>query len=96
MLSTGLDGLVAEDEAVFRTGLETARWISVDDTSARHAGKNGLVTQLGDRRFTLFRTAMSKSRRAVLSLLQPLCDAHRQALDLKRTLIWWYDGDLKA
>jgi hypothetical protein len=70
LLSKGLEALAAEDPSVFRTGLATARWISVDDTSARHAGKDGLVTQLGDRRFTVFRTAMSKSRRAFLSLLQ--------------------------
>ena len=70
LLSKGLDALMAEDEAVLRTGLETARWISVDDTSARHAGKDGYVTQLGDKRFTVFRTAKSKSRRAFLSLLQ--------------------------
>jgi hypothetical protein len=70
LLSKGLDTLACEDQAVLRTGLETARWISVDDTSARHAGKNGFVTQLGDNRFAIFRTAMSKSRRAFLSLLQ--------------------------
>ena len=70
LLSKGLEVLAAEDQAVLRTGLETARWISVDDTSARHAGKDGFVTQMGDRRFTVFRTAMSKSRRAFLSLLQ--------------------------
>lgn len=70
LLSKGLEALAAEDQAVFRTGLETARWISVDDTSARHAGKNGYVTQMGDNRFTIFRTAMSKSRRSFLALLQ--------------------------
>lgn len=70
LLSKGLEALVAEDEAVLRTGLETARWISVDDTSARHAGKNGFVTQLGDDRFAVFRTTISKSRRSFLSLLQ--------------------------
>jgi hypothetical protein len=70
LMSKGLEALAAEDRAVLRTGLATARWISVDDTSARHAGKDGFVTQMGDRRFTVFRTAMSKSRRAFLSLLQ--------------------------
>ena len=70
LLSKGLDTLAQEDQAVLRTGLETARWISVDDTSARHAGKNGFVTQLGDNRFAIFHTAMTKSRRAFLSLLQ--------------------------
>ena len=33
LLSKGLDTLACEDQAVLRTGLETARWISVDDTS---------------------------------------------------------------
>jgi len=70
LLSKGLEALVAEDEAVFRTGLDTARWISVDDTSARHAGKNAFVTQAGDNRFTIFRTTQSKSRRAFLRTLQ--------------------------
>lgn len=70
LLSKGLEALVAEDEAVLRTGLDTARWISVDDTSARHAGKNAFVTQAGDNRFTVFRTTQSKSRRAFLMTLQ--------------------------
>jgi len=28
--------------------------------------------------------------------LQPMCAAHRRALDLKRSLIWWFYADLKA
>jgi hypothetical protein len=47
LLSAPLDDLVAEDEAVMRAGLATARWITVDDTSARHARKEGVTTQLG-------------------------------------------------
>lgn len=70
LLSKGLEGLIAEDQAVLAAGLESARWISVDDTSAPHAGRNGYVTQLGDRRFAVFRSGVSKSRRAFLGLLQ--------------------------
>ena len=70
LLGQGLEALAAEDQAVLRAGLETARWITVDDTSARHAGKDGIVTQLGDDRFAVFRTGWSKSRRAFLSILQ--------------------------
>jgi len=70
LLSKGLEGLIAEDQAVLAAGLESARWISVDDTSAPHAGRNGFVTQLGDRRFAVFRSGVSKSRRAFLGLLQ--------------------------
>lgn len=70
LLSQGLEALAAEDQAVLRAGLETARWVTVDDTSARHAGQDAIVTQLGDARFAVFRTGWSKSRRAFLSMLQ--------------------------
>jgi hypothetical protein len=49
---------------------ETAAWISVDDTAARHAGEDCFATQLGDDRFTVFRTGPSKSRINFLSVLQ--------------------------
>lgn len=70
LLSRGLDDLIAEDQAVLRAGLETAAWITVDDTSGRHAGQDGYVTQIGDKRFAAFRTGPSKSRLAFLSMLR--------------------------
>jgi hypothetical protein len=76
LLSGGLDALVTEDQAVLASGLKSARWISVDDTGAPHAGRNGYVTHLGDRRFAVFRSGFSKSRRAFLSLLQAGCSNH--------------------
>ncbi|TIR15782.1 MAG: hypothetical protein E5X33_30720 [Mesorhizobium sp.] len=69
-LSQGLEALVAEDQAVLRAGLETAAWITVDDTSVRHARKDEFTTQFGDARFTAFRTGPSKSRRRFLYDLQ--------------------------
>ncbi len=75
LMSGGLDHLIAEDSAVLRSGLETARWITVDDTGARHANRNGYTTQIGDERFTSFRTGFSKSRANFLSLLRAgYCD----------------------
>ena len=50
LLSGGLEALVAEDQAVLSAGLQSARWISVDDTSSPHGRRNGYVTHLGDRR----------------------------------------------
>ncbi len=70
LLAEPLDGFVAEDQAVLRAGLATARWVTVDDTAARHARKDGFTTQVGDNRFTVFRTGPSKSREAFLSLLR--------------------------
>ena len=65
-----LDDLLAEDRDVLRAGLATARWITVDDTAARHARRDGVTTQIGDDRFTAFRTGGSKSRAAFLSALR--------------------------
>jgi hypothetical protein len=70
LLSNPLDSFVAEDQAVLRAGLSTARWITVDDTGARHARKDGVTTQIGHDAFTIFRTGVSKSRENFLSLLR--------------------------
>jgi len=70
LLTEPLDGFVAEDQEVLRAGLTTARWVTVDDTAARHARKDGFTTQIGDDRFTVFRTGASKSREAFLSVLR--------------------------
>jgi Transposase IS66 family len=51
-------------------GLETARWITVDDTGARHKGTNGVCTQIGNDDFTWFGTTGSKSRLNFLDLLR--------------------------
>jgi Transposase IS66 family len=61
---------LSEAEAVLRAGLRTARWISVDDTGARHKAANGVCTQIGDDRFTAFATTSSKSRLNFLELLR--------------------------
>ena len=70
LLAAPLDTFAAEDQEVLRAGLATARWITVDDTAARHARKEGFTTQVGDDRFTAFRTGTSKSRKAFLSVLR--------------------------
>src|SRR3712207_8951388 len=70
LLTSRLDELIAEDREVLRAGLATARWVTVDDTAARHARRDGVTTQIGDDRFTAFRTGVSKSREAFLSLLR--------------------------
>jgi hypothetical protein len=61
---------VTEAQAVLRAGLETSPFVSVDDTGARHAGKNGFCTQIGNDWFTWFGTRFSKSRLNFLDLLR--------------------------
>src|SRR3954454_11119636 len=62
LLTKDHDAFHTEKAAVKHVGLETARWISVDDTGARHLGVNGVTTQIGDDRFTSFDTVAAKSR----------------------------------
>src|SRR3954447_18930286 len=70
LLTKGHDAFHAEKAAVKQAGLETARWISVDDTGTRHLGSNGVTTQIGDDRFTSFDTVPSKSRLMFLMTLR--------------------------
>lgn len=69
LLTAKLDMFRAEDEAVLEAGLSCAPYITVDDTGARHAGKNGYTTQIGSASFAAFRTGPTKSRLAFLSRL---------------------------
>ncbi len=61
---------VQEQQQVLRVGLETAGHIHTDDTGARHQGKNGYCTVIGNEWFTYFRTSESKSRLNFLEVLQ--------------------------
>ena len=70
LLNEGQDAFLDEAHAVLRAGLETAAWISVDDTGARHRAQNGVCTQIGNDHFTWFGTTASKSRLNFLELLR--------------------------
>jgi hypothetical protein len=60
----------AEKDAILEAGLATARWVTVDDTGARHARTNQTTTHIGDDRFAWFATRPSKSRLNFLELLR--------------------------
>ena len=64
------DDFLTETREVLRAGLETADWISVDDTGARHRGANGVCTQIGNDTFAWFGTTGSKSCLNFLDLLR--------------------------
>ena len=70
LLAKGAERFAAEDAGVLRAGLSSARWITVDDTAARHARRDGTTTHVGDHRFTAFRTGAAKSRANFLSILR--------------------------
>jgi hypothetical protein len=70
LLTDKQESFIAEAQDVLRAGLETSAYVSVDDTGARHAGKNGFCTQIGNDWFTWFGTRSSKSRLNFLDLLR--------------------------
>jgi uncharacterized coiled-coil protein SlyX len=59
-----------EQHQVLRAGLETAIYIHTDDTGARHNGKNGYCTVIGNDNFAYFHSSNSKSRENFLEILQ--------------------------
>jgi Transposase IS66 family len=61
-----------EYEGVRVVGLQTAKNIGVDDTGARHDGKNGSCLVIQNEFFAFFRTTSSKSRMNFLTTLRGL------------------------
>jgi hypothetical protein len=59
-----------EKEQILSVGLEVSRHIHVDDTGARHQGRNGYCTHIGNRMFAWFQSTDSKSRINFLELLR--------------------------
>ena len=70
LLTAPKDAFHAEKDAILEAGLATARWVTVDDTGARHAGCHEHTTHIGDDRFAWFATRPSKSRLNFLDLLR--------------------------
>lgn len=60
----------AEQKEVLSAGLETAEHVHTDDTGARHQGKNGYCTVIGNDLFTYFSSSQSKSRDNYLRILR--------------------------
>lgn len=62
-----------EKDDILQTGLRVSGHVHVDDTGARHKGKNGYCTHIGNEWFAWFQSTESKSR---INFLQLLCHGH--------------------
>ena len=78
-ISSGqLNRILIEDKDVFHlekdeilsAGLKVSDYVNVDDTGARHDGKNGYCTHIGNELFAWFQSTDSKSRINFLELLR--------------------------
>jgi hypothetical protein len=70
IITQGKDGFHTEKEELLRAGLEVSDYIHVDDTGARHQGKNGYCTHIGNELFAWFASTESKSRINFLELMR--------------------------
>jgi hypothetical protein len=59
-----------EKGRILSVGLELSAYINVDDTGARHQGKNGYCTHIGNESFSWFESTGSKSRINFLKLMR--------------------------
>ncbi len=75
-----LNRLLVEEQSAFHqekaelkaTGLVVSSYVQTDDTGARHQGRNGYCTYLGNEHFAWFESTESKSRINFLECLQPV------------------------
>lgn len=70
LLLHGKERFHAEKDAILQAGLKASAYITVDDSGARHQGRKGYVTQMGNDFFAWFQSTGSKSRINFLELLR--------------------------
>ena len=69
LLIEGKGGFHREKDELLEAGKEVSRYLQTDDTGARHKGKNGYCTYIGNELFAWFESTESKSRVNFLGLL---------------------------
>jgi hypothetical protein len=70
ILTEGQEAFHQEKAEVLQTGLTVSSYIGVDDTGARHEGRNGYCTAVGNDLFACFESTDSKSRLNFLKVLR--------------------------
>lgn len=77
LLNEGHDAFHQEKDELLPAGLEVSRYFHTDDTSARHAGRNGYANHIGNELFATFTSSDTKSR---VNFLQVLLGPQRNYL----------------
>jgi len=91
LLSAGKDNFHPEKDALLKVGLTVSDYVSVDDSGARHQGKNGYVTQTGNAYFAWFESTASKSR---INFLELLCAGDKGYRINDASLAYWQQQKL--
>jgi len=82
-----------EKDEIRAAGLAVSSYVGTDDTGARHQGKNGYCTVIGNDLFAYFESSASKSRLNFLHVLQG--SQHDYAIN-DATLAYWKRQELAA
>jgi hypothetical protein len=93
ILTEKKDAFHQEKDEVRAAGLAESSYIGTDDTGARHQGKNGYCTALGNELFAYFESSASKSR---LNFLQVLQGPQRHYVINETTRAYWERQKLPA
>ena len=93
ILTEKQDAFHQEKDEVQQAGLQTAAYVGTDDTGARHQGRNGYCTVIGNELFACFESTDSKSR---LNFLQVLHGRQRLYAINATTLAYWERQELAA
>jgi len=96
-----LSRILTEDKEFFHqekaellpTGLAVSSYVGVDDTGARHQGRNGYCTVVSNDQFAYFESTDSKSR---LNFLRVLQGAERSYVINAAALAYWQQQELSA
>lgn len=86
LLSTGKDAFHQEKNDLLTAGLTVSAYVTVDDSGARHQGKNGYVTHIGNDAFAWFESTGSKSR---INFLELLCAGDRGYRINDEAIAYW-------
>lgn len=70
LITEGKEKFHLEKDEILKVGLQVSGHVHVDDTGARHNGKNGYCTHIGNEWFAWFESTKSKSRINFLGLLR--------------------------
>jgi len=70
ILTENQDGFHQEKDEILSAGIEVSDYLQTDDTGARHQGKNGYCTYVGNDLGAMFKSTESKSRINFLGLLR--------------------------
>ena len=93
IITEDVDRFHHEKDRLLPAALAVSPYVQVDDTGARHRGRNGYCTHIGNELFAVFETTHSKSR---LNFLEILRRPHTDYVIDELAIAYWTEHKLPA